>query len=49
MATATKFMKFSWLIVLFCTQFGYDWNYSKFNGENIATNFARVTVLALHG
>ena len=55
MATATKFMKFSSLI--FClrynssltnsTQFGNNSNYSKFNGENIATNCSRVTVLAL--
>ena len=54
MATATKFMKFSWL---FCfrynssltnsTQFGNDSNYSKFNGENIATNCSRITALAL--
>ena len=29
------------------TQFGNDSNYSKFNGENIATNCSRVTVLAL--
>ena len=31
------------------TQFGNDSNYSKFNGENIATNCSRVTVLALDG
>ena len=30
------------------TQFGNDSNYSKFNGENIATNCSRVTVLALN-
>ena len=29
------------------TQFGNDSNYSKFNGENVATNCSRVTVLAL--
>ena len=44
-------MKFSWL---FCfrynfsltnsTQFGNDSNYSKFNGENIATNSPRFKV-----
>ena len=54
MATAKKFMKNSWL---FCfrynstltnsTQFGNDSNYSKFNGENIATNCSVVTVIAL--
>ena len=31
------------------TQFGNDLNYSKFNGENIATNSYRVTVFALDG
>ena len=31
------------------TQFGNDSNYSKFNGENMATNCSRVTVLALDG
>ena len=31
------------------TQFGNDSNYSEFNGENIATNCSRVTVLALDG
>ena len=56
MATATKFMKFSWL---FCfrknssftnsAQFSNDSNYSKFNGEDIATNCPRVTVLTLDG
>ena len=30
-------------------QFGNDSNYSKFNGENIATNCSRVIVLALDG
>ena len=54
MATATKFMKNSWL---FCfrynssltnsTQFRNDWNYSKFNGENIPANCFVVTVIAL--
>ena len=53
MATATKFMR------LFCfrcnsslansTQLGDDSNYSKFNGEKIATNCSRVTALALDG
>ena len=56
MATATIFMKFSWL---FCfhynssltnsTRFGNDSNYSKFNGENIATNCSRITVFASDG
>ena len=31
------------------TQFGNDSNYSKSNGEKIATNSSRVTVLALDG
>ena len=31
------------------TQLGNDSNYSKFNGENIATNCFMVTVLALDG
>ena len=55
MATATNSLNFpDWL---FCfrynsswtnsTQFGNDSNYSKFNGEDIATNCSRVTVLAL--
>ena len=56
MATATKFMKFSWL---FCfrynfsltnsTHFRNDSNYSKFVGQNIATNCLMVAVLALDG
>ena len=57
MATAKKFMKNSWLIVVLCcnfsltnsTQFGNDSNYSNFNGENIATNCFLVTVLGLDG
>ena len=31
------------------TQFGNDSNYSKFNGENIATNCSVITVHALDG
>ena len=50
MTTATKIMQYSRLIVLFSSiQFGNDSNYSKFNGENIATNCSRVTVLASDG
>ena len=55
MATATKFMKFS-LLSCFRYNFsltnsiqstGIDSNYSKFNGENIATYCSVVTILAL--
>ena len=54
MATATKFMRFSWL---FCscynfgltngTQFGNDSNYRKFNGENTAISCFVAAYLAL--
>ena len=52
MATDTKFMKFSWL---FCFRYNsgltnsHISSYSKFNGENIATNCSQVTIPALGG
>ena len=56
MAAATKLLKFSWLSCFRynsslknSTQFGNDSNYSKCNGENIATNCSIVTFLALDG
>ena len=54
MATATNFMKFSWLFrscynfsLTNGTQFGNDSNYSWFNEENTANSRSMVARLAL--